>query len=65
MGVYNIIVIDNPSHLIYGKDTPKIAPPKYRWITGDHQEGVKNYNKLLKEDKKKHIMIEQTYDLAP
>ena len=37
VGGHRNIVLDIPSHLVYGKYPPKIYSPKYRRITGDHQ----------------------------
>ena len=48
IGYHRDTVIWILSHLIFGKDTPKIPPPKSISLTGDHPEGINNYIRLLK-----------------
>ena len=57
LGGHRTLVIYITSHLIYGKEPPKISPTKDRRITKDDLDGDENYIKLLKKYECKHTII--------
>ena len=44
------------SHMVNGNVPPTISPQKDSWVTGDQTEGMDNYNSLLKEHLREHII---------